>query len=111
MKIISFLTDPPVVRDILLHLDIPHRPPPLSPARGPPLDPQADFLFDQSVDPSGGSAIGSSPPADPTLPCSVPDFVFDQSVPDHGDLMPEEPDGPVLGGDPETDDSTEPAGD
>jgi len=34
---------------ILLHLDLPHRPPPLSPARGPPEDPQADFAFDQSV--------------------------------------------------------------
>ena len=106
-RIISFLTDPPVVRGILFHFDLPHRPPPLSPARGPPLDPQADFLFHQSV---GSSAI-SAPPADPAGPDPIPDFVFDQSVPDHWDLMPEEPNGPVLGGDPETDDSTEPAED
>jgi len=45
------------------------------------------------------------------VPDPIPDFVFDQSVPDHWDLMPEEPDGPVLGDDPETDDSTEPAED
>ena len=42
------------------------------------------------------------------MPDPIPDFVFDQSVPDHWDLMPEEP---AVGGDPETDDSTEPAED
>jgi hypothetical protein len=36
MRILTFLTDPPVVSAILLHLDLPHKPPPLSPARGPP---------------------------------------------------------------------------
>ena len=46
MKILAFLTDPPVVPSILLHLDLHHLPPPLSPARGPP---QGDFLFDQSL--------------------------------------------------------------
>ncbi len=45
MKILAFLTDPPVVSKILLHLDLHHLPPPLSPARGPP---QGDFLFDQT---------------------------------------------------------------
>lgn len=41
-----FLTDPPVVSSILLHLALHHLPPPLSPARGPP---QGDFLLDQSL--------------------------------------------------------------
>jgi hypothetical protein len=67
MRILAFLTDPPVVRSILAHLDLPHRPPPLAPARGPP---QGDFLLDQS--------LGSNPTAaDP-----VPVFDFDQSLPD-----------------------------
>ena len=66
MSILAFLTDPPVVSSILLHLDLPHSPPPLSPARGPP---QGDLLLDQTpaFDPSG---------AEPE-----PDFVFDQSLP------------------------------
>lgn len=34
MRILAFLTDPPVVQGILLHLDLPHRPPPVAPARG-----------------------------------------------------------------------------
>jgi len=67
MKILAFLTDPPVVSSILLHLDLHHLPPPLSPARGPP---QGDFLFDQT------SEVATTA-ADP-----VPDFVFDQSLPD-----------------------------
>jgi hypothetical protein len=45
MKILAFLTEPPVVSSILLRLDLHHLPPPLSPARGPP---QGDFLFDQT---------------------------------------------------------------
>jgi hypothetical protein len=57
MRILAFLTDPPVVRSILVHLDLPHRPPPVSPARGPP---QGDF----PLDPSG------------------PKLHFDQSPPD-----------------------------
>jgi len=66
MKILAFLTDPPVLCAILLHLDLPHRPPPLSPARGPP---QRDFLLDQTSS------------FDPTDPEPVPDFQFDQSLP------------------------------
>ena len=65
MTILAFLTDPPVVSAILLHLELPHKPPPLSPARGPP---QRDLTFD------------------PAEPDPVPDFDFDQSVPD--DLDP-----------------------
>ena len=66
MKILSFLTDPPVVIAILEHLELPHTPPPISPARGPP---QGDFLLDQT------------PAFDPTEAEPLPDFVFDQSLP------------------------------
>jgi hypothetical protein len=45
MRIISFVTDPIVVVAILQHLELPHTPPPISPARGPP---QGDFLLDQT---------------------------------------------------------------
>ena len=69
MRILAFLTDPPTVSAILLHLDLPHQPPPISPARGPP---QGD-LFDQT------------PAFDPTEAEPVPDFVFDQSLPDEFD--------------------------
>ena len=75
MRILAFLTDPPVVSAILLHLELPHRPPPLSPARGPP---QIELLSDESPsDPSH--------PFDPTDPEPVPEFEFDQSVPDDSD--------------------------
>jgi hypothetical protein len=70
MKVLAFLTDPPVLSAILLHLDLPHRPPPLAPARGPP---QRDFLLDQT------------PRFDPVDPEFVPDFQFDQSLPDDFD--------------------------
>lgn len=66
MTVLAFLTDPPVVAAILLHLELPHRPPPISPARGPP---QGDFLLDQT------------PAFDPAEGQPVPDFVFDQSLP------------------------------
>ena len=67
MKILAFLTDPPVVAAILLHLELPHLPPPISPARGPP---QGDFLLDQT------------PTFDPADTQPAPEFVFDQSLPD-----------------------------
>ena len=66
MTILAFLTDPPVVSAILLHLHLPNRPPPVSPARGPP---QPDFLLDQTPD------------FEPTDAEPVPDFQFDQSLP------------------------------
>lgn len=66
-RIVSFLTEPATVQRILLHLDLPHRPPPVAPARDPP---QGDFLLDQS------------PAFDPTEPEPVPEYEFDQSVPD-----------------------------
>ena len=70
MRILSFLTDPPVVTAILVHLEFPHTPPPISPARGPP---QGDFLLDQT------------PAFDPTEAEPAPDFSFDQSLPDESD--------------------------
>lgn len=64
MKIIAFINEPLVIREILGHLGEPTAPPSLNPARGPPLwelpdsepdgiDPQAqpasDFEFDQRI--------------------------------------------------------------
>jgi len=70
MKILAFLTDPPVVTAILLHLELRHLPPPISPARGPP---QGDFLLDQT------------PAFDPAGAQPAPEFIFDQSLPDYFD--------------------------
>ncbi len=67
MSIIAFITDPVPVRSILTYLDLPTRPPPLSPARAPP---QGLFEFDQT---------GGFDPADPE---PVPEFELDQSLPD-----------------------------
>ena len=67
MRVIAFLTDPPVVRDILRHLGIPDRPPPLTPARAPP---QAEIAFDQT------------PAVDPSSPDPGPEIDLDQSLPD-----------------------------
>ena len=66
MRIISFITLPSTVERILLHLDLPHRPPLVSPARGPP---QAELHFDQS------------PAFDLAAPDAIPEFEFDQSSP------------------------------
>ena len=70
MRILAFLTDPPVVFAILVHLELPHQPPLISPARGPP---QGDLLLDRT------------PAFDPTEAEPIPDFVFDQSLPDELD--------------------------
>ncbi len=67
MRVIAFLTDPPVVQGILRHLGIADRPPILTPARAPP---QAEFDFDQT------------PALDPTLVDPGPELDFDQSLPD-----------------------------
>jgi hypothetical protein len=69
----TVLTDPPVVSAILLHLDLPHKSPPISPARGPPQHELPVELIDQT------------PGFDPTEPDPVPDFDFDQSPPDDFD--------------------------
>ncbi len=64
MRLIAFITEATVVRDILIHLGEPITPPTIAPARGPPLwemppagqreiDPQAqpapDYAFDQRI--------------------------------------------------------------
>lgn len=62
MRIIAFLTDPAAVRPILAHLGQPTAPPPIAPARGPPVwdlldagpgtfDPQPapEYEFDQRL--------------------------------------------------------------
>ena len=68
MRILAFLTDPPVVSAILLHLDLPHKPPPRSPARGPP---QSDLLT---------GLLDQTPAFDPAEPEPIPDQRF-ASVP------------------------------
>jgi hypothetical protein len=72
MRILAFLTDPPVVRSILVHLDLPHRPPPVTPARGPP---QGDFLLDQSPDHASRGALDLT---EATEAERAPAFDFDQ---------------------------------
>ena len=67
MRILAFVTQPQTVQTILLHLGLPHRPPPLTPARAPP---QAEIDFDQT--PASGPLSGDS----------GPDLDFDQSIPD-----------------------------
>ena len=67
MSIIAFITDPVPLHAILSYLDLATRPPPLSPARAPP---QGLFAFDQT---------GGFDPADPE---PIPEFEFDQSLPD-----------------------------
>ena len=62
MRILAFLTDPPVVSAILLHLDLPLGPPPLSPARGPP---QSDLLT---------GLLDQTPAFDPAEPEPIPDL-------------------------------------
>ena len=37
MRVIAFITDPPTIHDILVHLGEPTAPPRIAPARGPPL--------------------------------------------------------------------------
>ena len=71
MKILAFVTDPPTVETILHHLDLPHGPPPLTPARGPP---QAELSFDQTPE---FDQLGADPSRD---------FEFDQSPPKDWDV-------------------------
>jgi hypothetical protein len=70
MRIISFITLPSTVERVLLHLNLPHRPPRVSPARGPP---QAEFALDQT------------PAFDLAAPEAVPEFELDQSSADDWD--------------------------
>ena len=66
MRILSFITLPSTLERILLHLDLPHRPPRVAPARAPP---QAELDLDQS------------PAFDLVDPEPTPEFEFDQSAP------------------------------
>ncbi len=86
LRILAFLTDPPIVSAILLHVEsglprnahsargegLPHRPAPLSPAHGPP---QGDFLT---------GLLDQTPVFDPVE--TIPDFEIDRSLPDDFDL-------------------------
>ncbi len=65
MRLIGFITEPPVIRRILTHIDEPTTPPPISPARGPPLDP---------------AALDQTPAWDPAGPQPDPGFEFDQTT-------------------------------
>ena len=67
MSIIAFITDPVPLHAILSYLDLPTRPPPLSPARAPP---QGIFGFDQT---------DGFDPADPE---PIPEIEFDRSMAD-----------------------------
>ena len=67
MRILAFLTDPPTVAAILVHLEMPHTPPPISPARGPP---QGDFLLDQTLT---SCSISPAPPSATTEAAPLPD--------------------------------------
>ena len=64
MRLIAFLTEPASVKPILLHLGLPAGPPPVAPARDPPLD-----------------GINQTPTFDLTDPAPVPEYEFDQTVP------------------------------
>ncbi len=67
MSIIAFVTDPAPVHSILTCLALPGRAPLLNPARAPP---QTELGLDQSSR------------FDPTDPEPLPEFEFDQSLPD-----------------------------
>jgi len=67
MRIIAFITETAVVRDILLALGEPSAPPTSAPARGPPLWAAMDDAASDAV------------PADTRAP-PAPDFVFDQRI-------------------------------
>ena len=73
MSIIAFVTDPVPLRSILSYLDLPTRPPPLSPARAPRA-PRAAWSGLFEFDQTGGF--------DPTDPEPIPEIEIDQSMPD-----------------------------
>jgi hypothetical protein len=65
MRIIAFITEAPVIESILRCLGEPTEPPPVAPARGPPID-EAD--------------IDQTPRYDLTDPEPIPDDEFDQRI-------------------------------
>jgi hypothetical protein len=64
MRVIAFITDPPTIHDILVHLGEPAAPPRIAPARGPPLSDMPD-----------ATAGGFDPHAQP-----APQYEFDQRI-------------------------------
>ena len=68
MRIIAFITDPPTVRDILIHLGEPITPPTIAPARGPPMWAAVEAAL-----------IDSIPPEDATAPPQSV-YEFDQRI-------------------------------
>jgi hypothetical protein len=64
LRIIAFITKAVMVRDILIHLGEPITPPPIAPARGPPL-----------WEMQGTRPGAIDPPAQP-----APDYPFDQRI-------------------------------
>jgi len=101
MRIIAFITEATVVRDILIQLGEPITPPTIAPARGPPLwemppagqraiDPQAqpapDYAFDHASRGrtrkttrrcrSSGTARALGPPSGPLRPPGGPKAVI-----------------------------------
>ena len=73
MSIIAFVTDPVPVRSILTYLDLPTRPPPLSPARAPRA-PRAAWSGSFEFDQTGGFDPADSEP--------IPESEFDQPLTD-----------------------------
>ena len=69
MRIIAFINEGPVIREILGHLGAPTSAPRLAPARGPPL-------WERSV---AGQAEREPDPQAPA-PAPAPDYEFDQRV-------------------------------
>jgi len=80
MRILAFLTDPAPVSAILRHLKLPHTPPRLSPARGPP---QAALEFDADPVARANSLpaddFDQTPTFDPTEPEPAPELDLDQT--------------------------------
>jgi hypothetical protein len=81
MRILAFLTDPEPTGPILRHLDLPHTPPRLSPARGPPQP-----AFDLDTDPVApvedhlpADDFDQTPAFDPVDPEPLPDLDLDHT--------------------------------
>ena len=79
--ILAFLTDPEPTGAILRHLDLPHTPPRLFPARGPP---QPTFDLDAGPvrpvpDPVPTDDFDQTPTFNPADPEPIPAFDLDQT--------------------------------
>ena len=81
MRVLAFLTDPEPTGAILRHLDLPHTPPRLSPARDPPqpaFDLDADPVTPEQ-DPIPADDFDQTPAFDPTDPEPAPELDLDQT--------------------------------